>query len=268
MTRLVENDIAGLERELDVYEEELLKKTGLNLSEVACAGGNITIHDLRKAAQSYRVAVVPITSGEGVIGGFTQFVASIIRKMGFQATVTEETDVAGFYEGVCQENEIIFMADDKKFIALNLRTKKVIDNGYGTGRGFGAALAGMADGLAGREVLVIGFGPVGSSAAEYLLESGAKVAVYDQNELRMKETKKDMKQEPNLKQALKIYDFLIDATPEGEFISPEDLTDQAMIAAPGIPLGLNAQAFEKYRDRVIHDPLQIGVATMLALAVG
>jgi pyrrolysine biosynthesis protein PylD len=240
MTRLIESDIDGLERELDIYEKELRIKTGMSLSEIACYAANMPLYNFQQATRSYRVAVVPITSGEGIIGGFSQSVAGIIKKVGFSASVTDETDVAGFYEGVCKGYELVFMADDKRFIALNLRTKKVIDNGYGTGRGYGAALWGMAKGLSGREVLVLGYGPVGSSAAEYLLEQGAKVAVYDKNEMRMKEIKEGMQGELDLRPALQKYDLLIDATSEGAFIFPEDLKSGVMIAAPGMPLGLNA----------------------------
>lgn len=39
------------------------------------------------------------------------------------------------------------------------------------------------------------------------------------------------------------------------------------MAAPGMPLGLTAAAHSAMPEQVIHDPLQIGVAAMLALAL-
>jgi len=39
------------------------------------------------------------------------------------------------------------------------------------------------------------------------------------------------------------------------------------VAAPGMPLGLTAAAAEKTGLRLLHDPLQIGVATMAVEAL-
>lgn len=36
-----------------------------------------------------------------------------------------------------------------------------------------------------------------------------------------------------------------------------------MIGAPGIPLSLNSKTYELYKDRILHDWLQIGVAVMI-----
>jgi pyrrolysine biosynthesis protein PylD len=168
MTRLTEKDIAGLGQELTDYEMELLKKAGMTLAEIACFAAGISLKNFALAAQSYRVSVIPITVGEGIIGGFAQSVASIIRKLGFPVSVTKETDVSGFFEAVSEGNEIIFMADDNRFIAFNLRNKMAVDNGVATGKGYVAALSGMAGELTGSEVLVLGYGPVGYHAADFL----------------------------------------------------------------------------------------------------
>lgn len=268
MTRLTEKDIAGLGQELTDYDLELLKKTGMTLAEIGCFGAGISLSDLSDGAKDYRVSVIPITAGQGIIGGFAYSVESIVKKLGFSVAVTDKADVAGFFEAVSKGNEIIFMADDERFIAFNLRKQKMADNGEATGKGYGAALYGMAKGLTGCRVLVLGYGPVGSYAADFLLSLGAEVAVFDYDLTKMEKIDQSrIKVESNLTEALRGYPYVVDATPEGAFIALSDLHSEAIIAAPGVPLGLTAEAYEKFKKRIIHDPLQIGVATMLALTL-
>jgi len=268
MTRLTEKDIAGLGQELADYERELFEKTGMSLTEIACFAAGTSLQDFAGAAQSYGVSVIPITAGEGIIGGFAQSVESIVRKLGFRVSVTKETDVSGFFEAISEGNEILFMADDNRFIAFNLRNKKIVDNGNATGKGYVAALCGMAKGLTGCEVLVLGYGPVGFHAVDFLMELGANVAVHDHDLSKVEQIRSSkIKVEPDLERALPRYRCLVDATPGKAFISLAHLHPEVLIAAPGVPLGLTADAYEKCKARVIHDPLQIGVAAMLALAV-
>jgi pyrrolysine biosynthesis protein PylD len=269
MTRLTEKDIAGIGSEITGYKQEFFKKVGKTLAEIACSAAGISLDSFYEAAGSYRIAVIPVTAGEGVIGGFVHSVQNIIKSLGFSVSVTEKTDVSGLYEAVAGGNEIVFLADDDKFMALNLRNKKVADNGEATGKGYAAALSSMAGDLAEREVLVLGYGPVGVHAADFLLELGAKVAVYDLDAAKKDQIKRTGKfnMENDLKKALPNYRYLLDATPGEAFISLADLHPEVIIAAPGMPLGLDAEAYERYKARVIHDPLQIGVVTMLALAL-
>lgn len=268
MTRLTENDIYGLSEELISYERELEAKTGMTLREIACSAAGISHEKIKAASESYRVSVIPVTAGQGIIGGFAHSVAAIIAGLGFEVSVTGKTDVSGFFEAVSEGKEIIFMADDERFIALNLRTKKIADNGEATGRGYIAALNGMAKGLKGREVLVLGYGQVGSKAADYLLELGAKAAIYDPDQSKIDAlSNRKIKVEKDLHHALPYYPCLVDASPAGAFLRKEFLHSEVLIAAPGVPLGLTPDAYHKLKDRVIHDPLQIGTATMLALAI-
>ena len=60
---------------------------------------------------------------------------------------------------------------------------------------------------------------------------------------------------------------MIDATPANGIIRARDIASQSYIAAPGVPLGVSSRALEKGSDRILHDPLQIGVATMAMAAV-
>jgi len=268
MTRLTEEDIAGLGSGLTGYDIELFQKTGMTLTEIGCFAAGISLENFTAASKNYDVSVIPITAGKGVIGGFAQSVESIIEKLNFRVSVTKSADVSGLFEAVTKGSEIVFMADDERFIALNLRTKKIADNGDATGKGYVAALYGMAKGLKDFEVLVLGYGPVGSHAADFLIELGAKVAVYDHDPEKVNQIRNSkIRIEFDLKQALPNYPFLLDATPGKAFISFGDLHPKAVIAAPGIPLGIDAEAYDKCKERLIHDPLQIGVAAMLALAV-
>ena len=61
--------------------------------------------------------------------------------------------------------------------------------------------------------------------------------------------------------------LLFDATPSPGFILERHLAPETLIAAPGIPLGLSPGALRAAGPRVVHDPLQIGTAVMLAEAL-
>ena len=50
-------------------------------------------------------------------------------------------------------------------------------------------------------------------------------------------------------------------------IEAKHIQPTTAIAAPGVPLGLSPEAQTRIESRLIHDPLQIGVATMMAFAV-
>lgn len=73
--------------------------------------------------------------------------------------------------------------------------------------------------------------------------------------------------EKDLRAALPKYHYLIDATPEKQFYRPGAIRREGKNCCPGIPLGLTPEAYGKFKGATIHDPLQIGVAAMLALAV-
>lgn len=268
MTRLTEKDVDGLGTELIIYERNLAEKTGLKLGEIAAMAGAISWEDFQGAARDYQVGVVPITSGQGVIGGFSEAVVQIIRQLGFKGRITEKTDVNGFYEGVTKGLEIIFMADDARFVALNLRTGQIADNAIATGRGYVAALNAMTQGFPGSEVLVLGCGPVGLACVEYLLELGSGLAVYDCDSSKLKRLHQGaIKHERNLEEAIKKYPYIVDATPASSFISLPEPPAKVFVAAPGVPMGLTNKSYSQHAKNVIHDPLQIGVATMLAMAV-
>jgi pyrrolysine biosynthesis protein PylD len=270
MTRLARCDVEEIERELDGYDAGLVRRTGRTLRQIAAASAGITEQELIAEASSYLAAVVPITAGEGVIECFAQSVRGILTYLGCRAFVTGETDVAGIAEGVAAGAEILFMADELRFVALNLRSGAISDNGEATGRGYVAALAGLAGGLSGEPVLVLGAGPVGCGAIALLREQGSRPVVYDIDADKSRRVGKSTGAlvADDLREALAKYRCIVEATPQGSFIDRDDLRPDALVAAPGVPLGLTACAQAAMEDRVVWDPLQIGVAAMLALAVG
>lgn len=269
MTRLASSDVEGIDQELSSYDAGLVHKTGLTLRQIAASAAGITEQELIDVTTPCRIAVVPITAGDGIIEYFAQSVCSIMAHLGCQVLITEETDVAGIAEGAAAGADILFLADDRRFLAINLRCGAVIDNGEATGKGFVAALDGMAGGLRGKPVLVLGAGPVGRGAIAMLQEIGSRPAVYEieADKARQATAKTGVVVERSLKEALIRYRYVVEATPQPSFIDLDDLQPDALVAAPGIPLGLTASAYAAMDDRVLHDPLQIGVAAMLAMAV-
>jgi len=267
--RLSSKLLIGLDKELDNYNKDLSGKTGCSLREIASNAAGTTERKVREASNSTPVAVVPITAGKGIIECFAQAVQSIVSYIGFTSFVTHDYDVAGLAEGINRGAKIIFLADDNCFIAINLSSGLVVDNAEATGRGYVAALECLAGELRARRVLVIGAGRVGRSAVGALKRLGANVAVFDIDRAKVEILVKEYEviKEEKLADALPRYTILLDASPAAEIIQAEHIRPDTVIAACGIPLGLSNEAYSMVRERLVHDPLQIGVATMLAMAV-
>jgi len=268
LTRLKQEDVVKIATTLEEYDAELVRITGCSLREIAAhAVGKGVSEDY---AQKPNVAVIPMTCGQGVIEGFVESVASIIGYLGFNAVITKSKDAGGVAEAVQSGSEILFMADDDRFVAVNVKTGKVSDNGDATGKGYVAGLVHMCDGLEGKKVLVIGAGPVGTGAALALTRFGAEVSIYDMDLSASQRLSGELikqgcaiKIETDLDGALKGHCILVDACPTEEFIMLRHISEDTMIAAPGIPLGVEAACVAQLSSRLIHDPLQIGVATMM-----
>ena len=268
MTRLKQDDVVNIATTLEAYNAELVRMTGCSLREIAAhAVGKKSSEDYTQKA---KIAVIPMTCGQGIINGFVESVVSIISYLGFDTVITKSSDAGGVAEATQNGSEILFMADDERFVAINMRTGKVSDNGDATGKGYVATLMLMCKGLVREKVLVIGAGPVGTGAALALLRFGAEVSVYDLDlSASQKLSGVLIKQgcvvniETDLDSALSRHCILVDACPGEEFIMLRHISEDTRIAAPGIPLGVQEAGVAKLSNRLIHDPLQIGVATML-----
>ena len=264
MTRLRDDWLKTIESDLPAYESALRRKTGLNFVGIAAKANNLACETVLEKAAAYTIAVIPVTAGLGAIGGFSSAVAAIIRQAGFRAFETQATDVGGLYEAYSKGARLAFMADDRRFIGFDLERRRVSDNNAATARGFMTALEAMCPGgLAGKEVLVLGCGVIGKLAAAALIEKGAFPHFYDKT-LTVKKT-------DGLFEAAWVsnpadiarYPYIMDATSEGGWLKSDMIHNEAVIAAPGVPLSLDADALARHGERLVHDVLQIGTLTML-----
>jgi pyrrolysine biosynthesis protein PylD len=269
MTRLSSALISGINETIAAYDLELVQKTGLTLRQIAARAADVSEEALCLAFETERVAVIPVTSGQGVIEGFTQAVQIIIHHLDCPSFITDGCDASGLAEGIEKGATIVFLADDIRFIAINLSHKRVIDNTVATGWSFAYALDACVGGLQGRDVLLIGAGQVGGNALCALDRLGAKVGVFDIDASKVQPLVDNfkIKQEENLSDALDRYTLLFDASPAPDLIRPEHIKPETIIAACGIPIGLSDEARLLVEDRLIHDPLELGTAAMLAMAV-
>jgi pyrrolysine biosynthesis protein PylD len=135
-----------------------------------------------------------------------------------------------------------------------------------TAKGFAAGLDLMAGGLKGKNVLVLGCGEVGSFAVKILVSMGVSVTVCDvdtQVALTLQKNIADVQIDNDWRLTPEKYQCIIDATPTADLIDASVITSETYVAVPGVPCGLSADAEKKLSNRYLHDPLQIGVATMV-----
>ena len=267
MTRLMTKWISGIESEIQDYDENLKKKLGMDLAELAAKTSGINERVFNNKLQNHTVAVVPITAGEGMIGAFSESVAAIAGVMGFNAFVTEKTDVSGISEGILKGADLLIMADDNEYISINVKTGAIGDNNTATARGYITILEKMAGTLKNKDVLVIGCGIVGRKAIDVLKEKGAVVYVYDKNANRLEDLDCEGISVLTDGKDIKNFKYILDATNEGGWLRKDMLADDAVLSAPGVPLSLDEETYCFMHDRVIHDYLQIGTAVMIGLVL-
>jgi 3-methylornithyl-N6-L-lysine dehydrogenase len=267
MTRLTTEDVKTLIDRLSEFEAGLKDVTGLGLRELAM--GAVAHPPVCVPLYGARVAAVPITSGEGVIGGFSDCVAAILRHLGCDAWVTAQPDVRGIQEAYDGAADVIFLADDFRFIALNARNGRCVDDDPATADGYAAALEAAAGSLFGRHVLLLGLGPVGRAAARRLISSGAAVEVVEPDDSRLRAALDvGLKVQPvALADGLACCDLVFDATPSAGFIEAGDVSSITIAAVPGLPSAFTPSAQAVLGTRHIHEPLAIGVAVMAARAL-
>jgi pyrrolysine biosynthesis protein PylD len=274
VTRLATDDVKSIPAQLAEYDAELTARTGCSLRGIACLTAGVQEDEIKNRLQNALVGVIPINAGEGVIAGFCDAVAGIVSHLGCKTFITRASDVAGLAEAFDKKADIIMLADDHQFIALHAATGQLMENAAATGKGFVTGVHLMAGDLNSRNVLVIGCGPVGRSATEELVAMQAYVSIYDINPARSIDLSAALKKTGNaniqiikdLDRALKSHKFIIDASPATDIIQARHITADTVIGAPGVPSGLDQEARSKIGNRLLHDPLQIGVATMVISA--
>lgn len=259
MTRLVTSDIDTITIRMNQYDENFKMQVGCSMVEAAKRAVGLT-HQKRQ----YKAAVVPVTSGLGIIDGFSRTVSEILQFCGIQAYVTKGTDVAGLQEAYIDHADFVFMADDDICSAFSIQGGVYSDNGYATGIGFAQALicAGQKRNDVAMKVLVLGAGPVGTAAAKHISDSGIDVCVYDIDKEKADRLVGSLKHGIYWKADMQKSDFtyILDATPVADVIDRQDVTKDTVIAAPGMPLGVTKEACEV--ATVIHNPLELGIIAM------
>lgn len=213
MTRLKEEWIKSLNSELDTYEKELINKTGLSLLELSSLANGVNIKSIIHATKHYTVSVIPITSGQGIINYFSESVAAIINRMGFKTMVTENSDVNGIYEAYKHNSTCIFIADDDRFIGINLLNNNFSENTKATARGYVTAFDALCKGVDNREILIIGYGHLGQEMHEFLNQKNVNIKIYDKNPKCVEGIKKEILLD-SIEQ-IKEYPLIMDATNEG-----------------------------------------------------
>ena len=273
MTRLTSFDIEGIASSLERYDSELVNKCGFSLAQICAAAAGYDVSS--NALSQCKVALLPITYGKGLIKGFSESVGAIISHLGARPFITRSYDVRGLAEAFASGAQILMLADDDCFTAINLISHKVVDNAAATARGYAVALDKMAGGLHNKNVLLLGAGRVGSEAAVALVELGANLIIFDIDKKAESTLVSKIKAKCNplarggfsLDEALGLCSILYDASPGLHYISSEQVNGATLVAAPGMPLGLSPDAEQKVSGGLIHDPLQIGVGTMLYQAI-
>jgi pyrrolysine biosynthesis protein PylD len=233
------------------------------------------IEEKNTPLSSLRVAVIPMTTGGGVIPGFSEAVAAIAAHIGLDAGVTRSPDVSGIAEAYAAGSDIVVMADDVRFVAINTRSGLVTENDRATGEGFAALLDMMVGGVRGRRCGVIGCGPVGAHAAKRLAGMGAELTLCDFDERRGRQLIVRLREHNHMRAVwvknagdlLKRCPFIVDATPCSDIISADAIRADTVITVPGVPVGLTSAALDRIGLRCYHDNLPLGVATMLLAAV-
>jgi len=265
MTRLTEELIKDVPSKVNALDVELEKKIGMTLREFACYSMDVKKDGIRFS--DHHVAIVPVTSGKGVIGGFSRSVAAATEALGMPSFVTKFCDVMGISEAFSSHADIIFMADDDRFIALNTRTSSFSDNIWATAKGYVTALRLAEGGLKGKTVLVIGAGRVGSEAVKILKKEGANVEVTDILSKRSEDLErryKGVKARPDVENAIKDNRLILNASPG--LIPGKLIQKGAVISSPGVPYAFDKEGEERAKV-IIHDVLSLGVAVMAAASV-
>ena len=267
MTRLKTNDISNISSRLEEYNQQLLAGTGRSLLGIACHAYGKDEVQIRHRIESFSIVAVPVTAGQGIITQFSETVTAILQFLGFNAMVSDKTDTSGVALAFDNKADAIMLADDHRFVGLNLKTRAVADNSEATGRVFASVLDLMAKGIKGCEVLVLGCGAVGEAAAGTLLSLGARVALYDIDLSAARLVKERLSVtniviETNMHTALLNHKYVLEATPGADIIPDRLIRDHMVIAAPGVPLGISKKGCQILKGRLIHDKLELGVAGM------
>ena len=269
MTRLKTEWIDYMLDGMNDYNSSLKAKTGFDLAGLTMDTFGISKEKYDRLAGSLLVAAVPVTQGEGIISSFSESVAAIIKSMGFRTYVSEDTDVEGIYGSILMDADVVYMADDTRYLAFSRDNGSFGENNYATALGFIMVLRAMMKkaglDISKEKILVIGNGLVGEEAVQILLNHGIDFDMYDKDPkaveaFRDLDTGKYVLSSP---EEIKDYRFILDFTNEGGWLKDEMLGADVIYASPGVPLSLDEKAAERLQNTAVYDNLEIGTAMML-----
>jgi pyrrolysine biosynthesis protein PylD len=267
LTRLVSEWLQTTAEEIRAYEAHTRALTGLSPLALAAKGAGLlqgialTESDARELIQGCRVGIVRVTAGQGTIGGFTESLARLVEGLGAEAFLPDEPDVDGLYRVLEAGCHATLLADDARFLAINLQNGASMENDRATAYGYATALDGMAGGLAGRDVLLLGLGPVGRHAFDALEALGARVHIHDRREEALREHA-DRAAGIAGRRDIPRFPLILDATNTGAWLTLGDLHPDVRLSSPGLPQSIGEGA-EQLQSRIFSDPLQTGAAVML-----
>lgn len=268
MTRLTTEWISHIVTGMEEYDRVLKSKTGIGLAELSARCAGMDPVDFAAAAAGRRVACIPITQGEGIIGSFSESVASIVSALGAEAFVTRATDVDGIWEAREAGADVLFFADDTRYLALNVKTGACGENNYATALGYVKVLEALMEfhglDIRSERILVIGLGLVGRIATEILDEMGVDYIVYDHDSTTLDGYDCYKLQSP---EEIREYPYVLDFTNQGGWLGRGDLAREVLYATPGVPYSPDDALAERIEPCAVHDELEIGTAVMLALAL-
>jgi len=265
MTRLTADIIKDVPSKISDLDHELEKRIGMNMRDFACYAMDVPANGID--FNGYDVAIVPVTSGKGIIGGFSSSVAAALKTMGMRSFITSSCDVAGISEAFSSGADIIFMADDERFIALNTRTRSFSDNIWSTAKGYVTALRLAEGGLEGKRVLVIGAGRVGTEAVKILRAEGASVDVTDilpHKAEALGSRYDNVRAIRDVEEAIRNNPLILNASPG--MIRGDLIQKGAVISSPGVPYAFDEEG-ERRAKVIIHDVLSLGVAVMAVASI-
>ena len=269
MTRLKTEWIDYMLDGMNDYNSSLKAKTGFDLAGLTMDTFGISKEKYDRLTGSLLVAAVPVTQGEGIISSFSESVAAIVSSMGFRTYVSEDTDVEGIYGSILMDADVVYMADDTRYLAFSRDNGSFGENNYATALGFIMVMRAMMKkaglDISKEKILVIGNGLVGEEAVQILLNHGIDFDMYDKDPkaveaFRDLDTGKYILSSP---EEIKDYRFILDFTNEGGWLKDEMLGTDVIYASPGVPLSLDEKAAERLQNTAVYDNLEIGTAMML-----
>ena len=255
MALLTPEDLENINKQLQEADSAVRRVTGLDIKGV-CKDFYGTTPCCEK------VGIVPVTSGNGIIGNFSASLHVITEYFGFDSFVTDMSDVSGYYEAVRNGAQIILMADDNTFLAHNLKNGKIANNQPCTGIIY-AEIASRYLKTNSKEVLTVGLGKVGFPGVAHFVHKGFRVYGYDADRDLLEKTAASLGIIPFDPENPRKFSIIFEATPCANTIPESVISENCVISTPGIPCAISKELQEKYRVELVMEPLGIGTASML-----